>query len=727
MEVGGGGEGLAGWILTVSSWCWRGKDIQSKAEIQPACGTLKEQPSKAVYGSCISGQMFGLQDSQYILAKPSSSERFYNHNSDAIGSNHLKLHRQISADGNAESRLELNKDAIGVLSGEKSPLAKSGKQIEQLMVNDLSAHPYNPVCPFSQGVNISSISSTSSGMNLSTNSAKENNEYNQLKLQKQIDGYQRFEIGSGLNMDDADGDLTATGVPQKVQDGKNMVNTLFVKAVPTCIYRLTWGYCLGYKDPNNQGIGFSPMYEPSGFNTNYTLPLRMEAHAMESYDIDALSKATRQSCQRKQYRHLERHHKKIVASEAQALHSNVETPIRMNKAKEFNEIVRDQEACFLSFYHPTPIPSHVLNMLHWCFGIDMERKMPLPRGIQHNAMVHQGLSSLIAAETLLSIHMHARLFPMCGSRFIQQKLQNATPEEKFMVFEEIMPDAIELVMDIYGNYVLQKVATGKSFTGSWSSFNAGEATAPAQSTAAEGGRSRAAVQATATEGGVAGDGGRRRRLLCRSRAAAQAKAAEQGGGGAGRQRRLRRPKGRTFADGRMSAQGPTPASPTALAMYLGESLVRVASKPLIGDTDFPDIFEMYATEASFHLLVAVLEEGMDVASVCCVHEPIAIIPPENPCHNDGSGQAAINVGGSAQPTTVEADVRKPDMFDNEEEYVGVNDEQLYLPPKPTQPPDTSGQSSQPATTGFGGQSSQPAAIGVGGQSFQTAATGVEGS
>uniref|UniRef100_A0A0E0PZQ1 Uncharacterized protein n=1 Tax=Oryza rufipogon TaxID=4529 RepID=A0A0E0PZQ1_ORYRU len=109
---------------------------------------------------------------------------------------------------------------------------------------------------------------------------------------------------------------------------------------------------------------------------------------------------------------------------------------------------------------------------------------------------------------------------------------------------------------------------------------------------------------------------------------------------------------------------------------------------------------MYATEASFHLLVAVLEESMDVASVCCVHEPIAIIPPENPSHNDGSGQAATNVGGSAQPTTVEADVREPDMFDNEEEYVGVNDEQLYLPPKPTQPPDTSSQSSQPAATGF---------------------------
>ncbi|KAF2930223.1 hypothetical protein DAI22_05g116800 [Oryza sativa Japonica Group] len=142
-------------------------------------------------------------------------------------------------------------------------------------------------------------------------------------------------------------------------------------------------------------------------------PLRIEAHARESYDIDTVSKATRQSCQvyfdsaeqssqcvqemrldeatnsnmltaqqqpqRQLYRHLERHHKKIVASEAQALHGNVETPIRMNKAKEFPKIVRDHEACLLSFYHPAPIPSHVMNMLHWCFGIDMERKMPLPK------------------------------------------------------------------------------------------------------------------------------------------------------------------------------------------------------------------------------------------------------------------------------------------------------------------------------------------------------------
>nr|AAK13095.1 Hypothetical protein [Oryza sativa Japonica Group] len=60
---------------------------------------------------------------------------------------------------------------------------------------------------------------------------------------------------------------------------------------------------------------------------------------------------------------------------------------------------------------------------------------------------------------------------------------------------------------------------------------------------------------------------------------------------------------------------------------------------LLGDNDLPGFFEMYATE--------------------------------NPTPSVGSWQAATNVGGSAQPTTMEEDVRESDMFDNEEEYVGV--------------------------------------------------------
>ncbi|CDP09091.1 unnamed protein product [Coffea canephora] len=43
-----------------------------------------------------------------------------------------------------------------------------------------------------------------------------------------------------------------------------------------------------------------------------------------------------------------------------------------------------------------------------------------------------------------------------GSRFIQQKLETATTEEKNMVFEEIIPQALTLMTDVFGNYVIQK-------------------------------------------------------------------------------------------------------------------------------------------------------------------------------------------------------------------------------------------------------------------------------
>ncbi|KAK3007369.1 hypothetical protein RJ639_016045, partial [Escallonia herrerae] len=43
-----------------------------------------------------------------------------------------------------------------------------------------------------------------------------------------------------------------------------------------------------------------------------------------------------------------------------------------------------------------------------------------------------------------------------GSRFIQQKLETATVEEKNMVFQEIFPQALTLMTDVFGNYVVQK-------------------------------------------------------------------------------------------------------------------------------------------------------------------------------------------------------------------------------------------------------------------------------
>nr|CAN61602.1 hypothetical protein VITISV_024967 [Vitis vinifera] len=43
-----------------------------------------------------------------------------------------------------------------------------------------------------------------------------------------------------------------------------------------------------------------------------------------------------------------------------------------------------------------------------------------------------------------------------GSRFIQQKLETATTEEKNMVYQEIIPQALSLMTDVFGNYVIQK-------------------------------------------------------------------------------------------------------------------------------------------------------------------------------------------------------------------------------------------------------------------------------
>ncbi|XP_071700732.1 pumilio homolog 2-like isoform X2 [Rutidosis leptorrhynchoides] len=43
-----------------------------------------------------------------------------------------------------------------------------------------------------------------------------------------------------------------------------------------------------------------------------------------------------------------------------------------------------------------------------------------------------------------------------GSRFIQQKLETATTEDKNMVFQEIFPQALTLMTDVFGNYVVQK-------------------------------------------------------------------------------------------------------------------------------------------------------------------------------------------------------------------------------------------------------------------------------
>lgn len=43
-----------------------------------------------------------------------------------------------------------------------------------------------------------------------------------------------------------------------------------------------------------------------------------------------------------------------------------------------------------------------------------------------------------------------------GSRFIQQKLETANSDEKQMAFDEILPNVLPLMQDVFGNYVIQK-------------------------------------------------------------------------------------------------------------------------------------------------------------------------------------------------------------------------------------------------------------------------------
>ncbi|CAN6677734.1 unnamed protein product [Malus baccata var. baccata] len=43
-----------------------------------------------------------------------------------------------------------------------------------------------------------------------------------------------------------------------------------------------------------------------------------------------------------------------------------------------------------------------------------------------------------------------------GSRFIQQKLENCSVEEKASAFKEVLPHASKLMNDVFGNYVIQK-------------------------------------------------------------------------------------------------------------------------------------------------------------------------------------------------------------------------------------------------------------------------------
>ena len=65
-----------------------------------------------------------------------------------------------------------------------------------------------------------------------------------------------------------------------------------------------------------------------------------------------------------------------------------------------------------------------------------------------NRQPHLQLRDIINHFVEFSMDQH-------GSRFIQQKLERATPPEKDLVFREILPSCHTLMTDVFGNYVIQ--------------------------------------------------------------------------------------------------------------------------------------------------------------------------------------------------------------------------------------------------------------------------------
>ena len=97
-----------------------------------------------------------------------------------------------------------------------------------------------------------------------------------------------------------------------------------------------------------------------------------------------------------------------------------------------------------------------------------------------------------------------------------------------------------------------------------------------------------------------------------------------------------------------------------------------------------DLFEMYKEETSCEVVVGVFDRSICVEAEFDAMEPVCVVP-----HDDANVQleaeAAANMSKeptNAAPDNPEAAVdvepdREPDIFDNAEEYVGVDDEAMY--------------------------------------------------
>ena len=138
---------------------------------------------------------------------------------------------------------------------------------------------------------------------------------------------------------------------------------------------------------------------------------------------------------------------------------------------------------------------------------------------------------------------------------------------------------------------------------------------------------------------------------------------------------------------------------------------------LVNDLQMEDLFEMYKEQMQCEVVVGIFDKEIADADEFADLEPLEFIPPNNqePIWHDSPHHEQLITPDidipippdAEQPIPSDADPnggteyppdREPDIFDNEEEYVGFDDEGMYMPVPDTQNTNNAG----PANNNGGG-------------------------
>ena len=127
---------------------------------------------------------------------------------------------------------------------------------------------------------------------------------------------------------------------------------------------------------------------------------------------------------------------------------------------------------------------------------------------------------------------------------------------------------------------------------------------------------------------------------------------------------------------------------------------------LVDERQMADLFEMFKSEMSCRVIVSIFDKDVVAEHEYDTLVPLCVLPPDDvsldmvhihtqyayapvddnethePIVTQGGGMSASKEADSKGSVDMDADAfepdREPDLFDNDEEYVGVNDEHLYM-------------------------------------------------